>query len=206
MCAGNSFSLSVFAASSSGISRPAGCFSHHTVSSSAINGLTRKFLNALSQFSQIFSGRRDKSPWVLRRYCPLGVDLQRPWPRTTNLANGVCQCTRNIRCRHHDLIVDSLQLDEMYDEQDARSERACITERLFELGLRRQAFSALGAQTTKTTSTIPHESAVSINSITLGCNRQHRIFILSILQCWDTQSLERQAFACSYHAQWSLNC
>ena len=126
------------------------------VLSGVMKDLTRKFLNTLSQFSQIVSGRWDKSPWVLARCCPLDIYLQRSWPRTTNLSNGICQCTRNVRRRHRDCIVGSLQLEEVYGGQDARSEGASIVEMLFELGLRRQAFSALG-ETTKT----HHSSSVS---------------------------------------------
>ena len=70
--------------------------------SGAMKDLTRKFLDTLSQFSQVFSGRRNKSPWMLARCCPLSVYLQRSWPRATNLSDGVCQCTRNVRRRHHD--------------------------------------------------------------------------------------------------------
>ena len=167
--------------------------SQSPVLSGAMKDLTREFLNTLSQFSQVFSDRRDKSPWVLARCCPLGIYLQRPWPRTTNLSNGICQCTRNVRRRHHSWIVGSLQLEGDYVGQNVRSEGACITVMLFKLGLRRQAFSALerehGQQ--QLVNNPPHtigmmtfasyESAMFINSIILRCNRHYRIVLIARL-------------------------
>lgn len=54
---------------------------------------------------------------------------------------------------------------------------------MFELGLRRQAFSALGARTTQAHRQFPntqlaYESAISINSITLRCNWQNPIVMI----------------------------